>query len=157
MTNDWWNVVATTTNLDVIFSNRYDIYSWEVCTNLPADGATFTNWFVRSYGAERGGAIPLMDESDLASLDYVTNLVHMARIEKDKKKFLDFTLGVRSNCPPKLYDTARTFSYAINPAPRFVYLFRETFKGIIDYDRLYKGWSDDAERGTDKGNGKGKE
>lgn len=156
LTNDWWNIFATETDTNVLWRNRYNIYSWEVSTNRPIDGAVFTNWFIRSHEDGRMGAIPMQGEDYRDTLAYVSNLVQIARIGKDKKKYLDFAAGYGTNsppCPPCLDDDMHWFRFAIGkPDKPFVrrWLREESvFNWFIDYDLLEKDWIDASDCDAD--------
>lgn len=156
LTNDWWNIFATETDTNVLWRNRYNIYSWEVSTNRPIDGAVFTNWFIRSHDDGRMGAIPMQEDVYGDTLAYVSNLVQIARIEKNKKKYLDFAAGYWTNsppCPPCLDNGMHWFRSLIgNPDKPLVrrWLREErAFNWFIDYDLLEKDWIDTSDGGKD--------
>lgn len=136
LTNDWWNINMTTTNLDVILRNRQMTYAWEVVTNHPLDNAVFTNWFL----IDGNDGVIRLDTNDTDEVvQYVSNLVNVAKIEKDKRQFFDFVGGYETNAPQRLKKEIKTYygHRFFDPSkPRDLF---KTLRPYIDYDMLWEG------------------
>lgn len=137
LTNDWWNINTTTTDDTVIIKNRQMTRSWEAVTNHPLDNAVFTNWFLFTG---RQGLVSLDTNDTEEVVLYVSNLVHVAKIAKDKKAFFDTVKNGTTNAPIRLRQQLKWYYKArfFDPSkPRD--LLKPLLGDYIDYDMLWEG------------------
>ena len=136
LTNDWWNINMATTNRDVILRNRQMTYAWEVVTNHPLDNAVFTNWFL----IDGDDGVVHLDTNDTEEVvQYVSNLVHIAKIAKDKRQFFDFVGGYETNAPARLKLNIKKYYKDRFFGPSKPRDLLRTLLPYIDYDMLWKG------------------
>lgn len=89
VTNDWWNAIATAKTPKGKRDIVRKLYDWEVVTNLPMDGAVFHDFVLLPGSAD---IVCLDGENADEVVMFLTEILHHAKVERNKKQWFDFYL-----------------------------------------------------------------
>jgi len=99
MTNDWWMTEESKPNDHCPSAHIVNAESWAIVSNSAPAPYLFRRYTL--YPNERS-VIPIDGEDDEKSIALVTNLIHVARVERNRQKFVDMIDAIyfATNRPP---------------------------------------------------------
>lgn len=86
VTNNWWMSGLSISNYHFTSAQNVNAESWAIVSNSAPAPYIFRRYTLYPY--ERS-AIPIDGEDDEKSIALVTNLIHIARVERNRQKFVD--------------------------------------------------------------------